>query len=208
MLPAAKIKNQSGVTLLELSIAIGIFVIIVFAWNNFTIQNLRSSAYGQEQLEAIRQAQKGIDLMAKELRELSTAENGSYGLELAGDQEIIFYSDIDQDVYTERVRYFLDNENLKKGIVEPTGNPLTYDFNNEKIFVVSEYVRNNTEPIFIYFNSDYPYDTTNNPLPAPARLIETKLINIFLRINIDPLRAPDDFDLYTDIQLRNLKNNL
>ncbi len=208
MLQVAKMKNQSGVTLLELSITIGIFVIIVFAWNNFTIQNLRSSAYGQEQLEAIRQAQKGIDLMAKELRELSTAENGSYGLELAGDQEIIFYSDIDQDVYTERVRYFLENENLKKGIVEPTGNPLTYDFNNEEISVVSEYVRNNTEPIFIYYNSDYPYDITNNPLPAPARLIETKLINVFLRVNIDPLRAPDDFDLYTDIQLRNLKNNL
>lgn len=202
------IKNLFGVTLLELSVTIGIFIIIVLAWNNFTIQNIRSSTFGQEQLEAIRQAQKGIDIMAKELRELSQSENGSYGLELAGDQEIIFYSDIDQDVYTERVRYFLTDNTLKKGIIEPTGYPPTYNPLNETIITISENVRNDTEPIFTYFNGEYPYDTINNPLPAPARLIETKLINVFLRINIDPKRAPNNFDLYTDVQLRNLKNNL
>jgi len=120
-------NSQQGITLLELTIAVAIFVILIFAWNNFAIQSYRSTAFGQQQLEAIRQAQKGIDLMAKELRELGTAEDGSYPLELANDQEIIFYSDIDQDVYTERVRYWLEGSNLKKGITEPSGDPLTYD---------------------------------------------------------------------------------
>ncbi len=202
------IYNQTGFSLLELSITLGIFIIIVLAWNNFTLQNLRSTAFGQEQLEAIRHAQNGINLMSKEIRELSPAEDGAYGLELAGDQEIIFYSDIDQDVYAERVRYFLEDDILKKGVTEPTGEPLTYNPTNEIVSTISEHVRNDTLPIFTYFNGDYPYDTINNPLPAPARMIETKLINVFLRINIDPQRAPDDFDLHTDVQLRNLKTNL
>jgi prepilin-type N-terminal cleavage/methylation domain-containing protein len=200
--------NQKGFTLLELLISISILVIITLAWNNFSIQSYRSARFGQEQLEAIRQAQKGIDTMAKELRELSVAENGSYPLELAGDQEIIFYSDIDQDVYAEKVRYFIENNELKKGVIEATGNPLTYDSNNEIVQTISSHVRNNELPIFIYYNGDYPYDTINNPLPSPARLVETKLIQVFLRININPLHAPTDFDLQTDIQLRNLKNNL
>ena len=203
-----KVKLQNGFTLLELTITIGIFIIIVFAWNDFALQSYRSAAFGQGQLEAIRQAQKGIETMAKELRELSLAESGSYPLELANDQEIIFYSDIDQDIYVERVRYFMDGTNLKKGVVEPSGNPFTYDLNNEIVSIVSTNVRNDTLPIFIYYNGDYPADTINNPLPSPARLVDTKLLHVFLRINIDPLRAPNDFDLETDVQLRNLKTNL
>lgn len=201
-------KNQHGFTLLEITIAMAIFVILIFAWNNFAIQSYRSTSFGQQQLEAIRQAQKGIDLMAKELRELGPAENGAYPLELAGDQEIIFYSDIDQDVYTERVRYWLDESNLKKGVTEPSGNPLTYNPLDEVASTISIYVRNDTDPIFSYYNGDHPYDTVNNPLPAPARLVETKLIHVYLKVNVDPKRAPSHFELETDIQLRNLKDNL
>jgi len=203
-----KNNSQTGFTLLELTITVGIFIIIVFAWNDFALQSFRSAAFGQEQLEAIRQAQKGVEIMAKELRELSLAESGSYPLVLADDQEIIFYSDIDQDIYSERVRYFLDGTDLKKGVIEPTGNPITYDLNNEIISIISTNVRNDTLPVFIYYNGDYPADTINNPLPSPARLIDTKLMHVFLRININPLRSPNDFDLETEVQLRNLKTNL
>lgn len=201
-------KYNQGITLLELIITISIFIIIILSWNNFILQSYRSATFGQEQIEAIRQGQKGISLMAQEIRELSTAENGAYGLELAGDQEIIFYSDIDQDVYTERVHYFLENNTLKKGITEPSGNPLTYNPANEVVTDVVNFIRNDNLPIFTYFNGNYPSDTINNPLPAPARLIETKLINVFLRINIDPKREPNNFDLHTDVQIRNLKTNL
>ncbi len=201
-----KLKNN-GFTLLEITVATSIFIILILAWFDFSINSYQSASFGQDQIEAIRLAQKGVDIMAKEIREASIAENGSYPLELAGDQEIIFYSDIDQDVYTERVRYTLNGTNLEKGIIEPSGNPLDYT-GTEEITIISTHVRNDSIPIFTYYNGDYPYDTENNPLPAPARLIETKLLHVFLRINIDPIRAPKDFDLETDVQLRNLKNNL
>jgi len=201
-------QKQDGVTLVETIVAIGIFVIIVVAWNSIIIQSYRSAEFGQQQQEAIREAQKGIEIMTQELREMSTAENGAYALEKADDNEIIFYSDIDKDIYTERVRYWLDGNNLKKGVVEPSGDPLDYNPSNEQTKIITNFVNNSTSSLFTYFNEDYPYDEVNNPLPAPARLIDTKLIHIFLRVNIDPSKAPKDFDVEADVQLRNLKTNL
>ena len=194
--------------MLEVVIVITIFAIIILAWNNLIIKTYKSSSFGQEQLEAIRQAQRGIETMTKEIREMSTAENGAYALELAGDNEIIFYSDVDQDVLTEKIHYYINSSTLYKGVTEPTGDPLEYDPNNEVINVLASYVNNSSTPMFTYFNDQYPFDTENNPLPAPTRLIETKLIHLFLRINIEPTRAPNDFDVESDVQIRNLKTNL
>lgn len=202
-----KIQNK-GITLIETVVALGIFVIIVIAWNSVIVQSYRSAEFGRQQQDAIREAQKGIEIMTQELREMSTAENGAYALDTADDNQIIFYSDIDKDIYTERVRYWLDGTSLKKGVVEPTGDPLGYDLDNEHVKIIANFINNGSHPLFTYYNEDYPYDEVNNPLPAPARLIDTKLIHIFLRVNIDPDVAPKDFDVESDVQLRNLKTNL
>ncbi len=200
--------QNKGITLIETVVALGIFVIIVIAWNSVIVQSYRSAEFGRQQQDAIREAQKGIEIMTQELREMSTAENGAYALDTADDNQIIFYSDIDKDIYTERVRYWLDGTALKKGVVEPTGDPLNYNLNNEHIKIIANFINNGSHPLFTYYNEDYPYDEVNNPLPAPARLIDTKLIHIFLRVNIDPDVAPKDFDVESDVQLRNLKTNL
>ncbi len=203
-------NNTQGLTLIEILLTISIMIVLIIAWQSFILRGYRGISFGREQLSAIRSAQKGITTMTREIREASTAENGSYPLEKADDNEIIFYSDIDEDQYVERVRYFVENNTLKKGTVEPTGSPLTYNTNNETITTIAQFIRNNTstEPIFTYYNGDYPLDNTNNPLPTPSRLIDTKLIHVFVKINVDPKRSPDDFVLESDVQLRNLKTNL
>lgn len=202
------LSNQTGLTLIEVITALGVFLIVVVSWNSIIIQSYRSAEFGRQQQEAIRQAQNGIEIMTEEIREMSTAENGAYALEEAGDNEIIFYSDIDEDVYTEKVRYFINGTDLNKSVIEPTGDPLEYLPANEQTTTIAKFANNASSSLFTYYNEDYPYDTTNNPLPAPARLIDTKLIHIFLRINIDPTKAPRDFDVEADVQLRNLKTNL
>ena len=201
-------KKQNGFTVMEVLLALTIFIVLILGFNTFVIRGYRSITFGSEQIDAIREAENGVELLTRELREASTAEDGSYALELAGDQEIIFYSDIDQDVSTERVRYTLNGNTLEKGVTEPTGDPLTYNTANEVVTTAVKYVNNGSVPIFTYYNQDYPYDTTNNPLPAPARLIDTKLINVRLIINVTPLVVPNDFDVQSDVQLRNLKTNL
>lgn len=88
---------------------------------------------------------------------------------------------------------------LAKGITEPTGTPPTYPFEEEKVTILSSYVRNNP-PIFYYYDS-------NNQLITdyPARLKDTVLMKVYLVINVDPNRPPREFELESFVSLRNLK---
>lgn len=91
-----------------------------------------------------------------------------------------------------------------KGVTKPIGNPLRYLPENEKVTVISQYVRNGTStPVFQYFDKDGVEITS-----TPARPEETTMMGVHLIINVDPNRAPDDFELESKVQLRNLKTNL
>lgn len=88
---------------------------------------------------------------------------------------------------------------LKKGVIEPTAPPSQYPADQEKITILSSYVRN-SPPIFEYFDQN-----GNKITSEPARLVDTKTMTILLVININPNRPPQDFQLESSVQLRNLK---
>lgn len=187
---------------------LAIFTLAMSLLVSFVIYVYRAYGYNFEQIAAINEARKGIETMVKEIREARYGEDGSYPLGEAGNLQLIFYSDVDKDENVERVRYFLEGTNFKKGVVEPTGDPPQYILSGEVVDTLSAYVRNATTPIFIYYNGDWPIDVVNNPLPTLTRLTETKLMHFYLRINVDPNRPPDNFELESDVQIRNLKTNL
>jgi len=203
-----KSSSKNGFSLIEGIFMIGIFALAMALLISFVIYVYRAYGYNFEQVAAINEARKGIETMVKEIREARYADDGSYPLEEAGNFQFIFYSDIDKDSNIERVRYFLDGTNFKKGVVEPSGDPLQYVLSSEVVDVLSAYVRNGTTPVFTYYNGDWPIDTVNNPLPTLTRLTETKLMHVYLKINVDPNRPPENFELESDIQIRNLKTNL
>jgi len=88
---------------------------------------------------------------------------------------------------------------LKKGVIEPTAPLSQYPPDQEKITILSSYVRN-SPPIFEYFDRN-----GNKIIDYPARLVDTKMIKIFLVINVNPNRPPQDFQLESSVQLRNLE---
>ncbi len=88
---------------------------------------------------------------------------------------------------------------LKKGVIEPTGTPVQYPSAQEKISLLTSYVRN-SPPIFEYFDAN-----GNKITEIPARLIDTKLMKVYLVINVYPNRPPNEFGLESSVQLRNLK---
>ena len=139
--------------------------------------------------------------MVKEIREARGGDDGSYIIEKADDFEFIFYSDIDKDELTERVRYFIEGTDFKKEVIKPQGFPINYPEENKKSFILSQYVRNQP-PIFRYF------DGLGVELSPPARLKDTKLMRVYLVINVDPARPPQNYELTSDVQIRNLKTNL
>ena len=317
-------------TLIETLVAIFIFTLAMGAASAFIIVFYQTHAYASEQSAAIEEARRGIKTMVKEVRAAKTGDNGTYPIERADDKQFIFYSDIDNDGQTERVRYFLstissgnqtkectatsqgglcsvsfsnfltgtlatglvtvstegdldasneyvrisadgttltnyfcqygcshcagsyqgtttfdvasqasDNSiqftadgssyvhrqcpvaspnhsmkarfelswteevtggtQLKKGVIEPTGDPVQYPSGEEKVSIITNYVRNNP-PIFKYYDSNGQEITS-----VPARLVDTKLMKVYLVVNIDPNRPPNDFELESFVQLRNLK---
>lgn len=330
-----KIRNSNiGFTLIEVIVATAVFAIAIGAVSSFVITMYRRQSYTFQQSAAIDEARKGIETMVRELREAKAGNDGSYMIEKAEDHEIIFYSDVDKDGDTEKIRYFVfasESENqdcvayteggfcdssfpnfsngiidsaqvnicvegdlnggnefvdiyadgdylgtlcnggcsqcastwqgctpfdvaaqaadgsivftadgsaavgtwyggfcdwqqnnhsmkakfdfswtetgtgqsfvLRKGITNPSGHPVEYPADQEEVRVLSRYIMSDL-PIFRFF------DGNGDELATPARLEDTKLIRVHLIINVNPNRPPQNFELESDVQIRNLKTNL
>ncbi len=207
MIDKLKTSNK-GFTLIEVLITIVILTVLGGGILTLIYITSRGRLVTFRNLLDVDQANAQVSLMVRELRNIRYADNASYPLELANDQEIIFYSDIDYDGQSERVRYTLSGNTLYKGVIEPTGFPPTYPISNEKVKVLSENVRNATTPVFYYYNGDWPADTQNNPLPQPVRLSDTKLIKVLLILNTQENDPETNFTLESYVQLRMLKDNL
>jgi len=317
-------------TLIETLVTLFIFGLIIILLFSMIAMLYTTHSYAWQQSAAIDEARRGIKTMVQEIRQARSGDNGSFAVEKADDKEFIFYSDIDKDGKTERVRYFLgivssgsqtqqcvtfttggsctvnfsnflqgtlksaqvkvsvegdlgqgseyadiyaDGQNLgkvcqsgcsdcagtwqgttvfdvsglaadnfiqltadatsqvnnncnwqephhalkasfelsweeeitagqhelKKGVIKPTSSPVDYPPDQEEVSIISSYVRN-SPPIFEYFDA-----TGDKIIDYPARLADTKLMKVFLVVNIDPNRLPQDFELESYVQLRNLK---
>ncbi len=188
-------------TLIETLAVIAIFSLVIGAIFGSVAALYTIHDYTFQQSKAIDEARRGVETMVKEIREARPGDDGSYILKTAEDFQIVFYSDIDKDSNAEMVRYFVEENNLKKGVTDPAGWPIEYAPENEKVSILSNYIRN-SPPIFRYF------DGQGVELPSPSRLKDTKLMKVFLVVNVDPSRPPKDFEFETTVQIRNLKNNL
>ena len=95
-------------------------------------------------------------------------------------------------------------QEFKKGVIEPEGTPPQYPEGQEQIIILSRYVRNKVvepeEYVFRYFDADGQEITQ-----YPARAEETQLMQVSLIINSEPARVPDNYALKSKVQLRNLK---
>jgi len=200
-----KEKSEHGFTLIELLVTIaitGVFSLGILGLQR-VMNNATLTSFGS--YLDVDEANRGISLMVREIRNIRPSDNAAYPLERAQDQEMIFYSDIDYDGDTDRVRYALSGTSFIKGVINPVGYPATYPQANEKVKTIAGKVRNGTDPIFYYYNGDWPDDTVNNPLPSPARLSDTKLMKVYLKISED---NSNPYILESYVQIRTLKENL
>jgi len=201
-------KNNSGFTLIET--IIGVVILSMLGLGLLSLQFL----LGQNQTLVYKnylnvdEASSAVAQFSKDLRIVQASETGSYPLVAISDFELTFYSDIDFDDQTEKVRYFLEGNNFSRGTIEPIGYPATYPQAEEKVKILTGNVRNGTIPIFYYYNSDWPSDLVNNPLDPTSRLSDTRTVKIYLRVNSNKEETEKDFVLESYIQPRMLKDNL
>ena len=203
-------RKNSGFTLIEMLIALAIAVLVIgvivaFQRDLFSVNNfLRESFSIQRDSELV------IRELVSELRTASQSNLGAYPLAITGSTSIAFYSNIDKDQLKERVHYFLDGTMLKKSIVKPTGQPLTYSTTTAQEtlkVVLRDVVASSTQPLFTYYDSNYVGAGTP-PLVQPVNVSAVRLISINIIVDKDPQRLPPSINVSSQVTIRNLKNNL
>ena len=201
-------KKRNGFTLIETLVLLGVFILVIGVLMNFLIYTYKSENFSTNKAMAINNAHKGINNFTKEIRDAIQSDSGTYLLEKCEDFEVVFYSDIDKDNGVEKVRYFLEDEKMKKGIINPSGSPIVYT--EEEIKIISNYVKNTTTPLFYFYDSTFSGKEEDLSLGTPVTsdlLDEITMVGIKMKIDIDPFRSPKILEIKSKIQLRNTKQN-
>lgn len=200
--------KQKGSTLMELVIVLSIFAFLVLVTATTLINVFSGSNQGVSALSNVDQARLVSSQFTNEIRNAIVGVDGSYQLNTAGDNQIIFYSKAPFDGATiNRVNYYLSSNILYKGITVPSGTPQIYNLANEYKIIVQRDVVNQGTPIFSYYDGNY--DGTTNPLTQPINVNSVKFIKINLMVlNQTQAQSTSKFSISTGATIRNLKNNL
>jgi len=201
-------KNKMGFTILEIAVVMAILGTVFVGLATSMAYFFQSYTFSYEEYQAIGIAQSTLTRMVRDIRESTTGENGAWPLINASDNSFSFYSDVTGDGKTDLVRYFLDGTDLKRGVIEPSGSPVTYPVTNEKITIVASYVANNTMPLFTYYNGNWPGDTVNNPLILANRTVQSRYITVHVKIDTKPSTQTGGYELTSGVEIRSLKDNL
>jgi prepilin-type N-terminal cleavage/methylation domain-containing protein len=198
-------KNKKyGFTLVEILIAVFIFTIIGIAVVKFQIDIFSLNKLTSTNLVAQQNARQTLKDFTAEVRSMSPSNAGAYYIDQASTSSLTFYTNIDNDSDTEKVRYFLSGTTFKKGVIHPIGN--TYSQGNEVVKESVHGIANGTTSIFSYY--DNSYDGTSTPLNQPINISSIRLIKINLLIDEDTLKSPGPLYMTTQVSIRNLKDNL
>jgi len=199
---------KKGFTLVETIVAIALFTVGTQATVLLFSKIMRSKAYSMEMGKASFVVSRSISDLTKYIRKARQSDAGAYPIVSADDNNLVFYSDYDKDEHTERLHiYFNDaTDTLYMGVRDPSGTfPITYASGDGETITLAEHIVNTTsDPVFLYYNKNYPGDTEHNPVDTSADVSEIRLVKIFLKINIDPNNAPDNIQQETFVEMRNL----
>ena len=201
-------KKLRGMSFVEMIMAIGILLIGMEAMTLLFLRSWDNNKFILEMGNASFIASRGVSAVVAELRKTRQADNGDYPVESGDDFDLKVYLDVDKDGTTERVHYYLLDNVLYRGITNPVaGTPITYPNGDDTTQAIAGSIANtNADPVFYYYNDDYPGDLVNNPMATPTAIADVRMIRVHLMVNIDPLHAPDYINVESFAELRNLNN--
>lgn len=196
--------KNSGFTLIELIISLSIAMIIILVAGVFIQNTLNFGNIFRSSFEAKSEVNQLFQTIGREVRATTISNTGSYPIETAASSTFAFYSDLESGGIIERVRYFLDGDTLKKGIIRPSGNPLTYNPANETITETVHNVILSASNTFSYYDSNYT--GVEQPLTFPINASLVRLINLKLTAQNPGQNVSAMIDL--NLVPRNLRTNL
>jgi len=194
----SRIKRRAGFTLIEVTIAMLIFTMIIVLFGHILIDGLDNYQYLQYQATASQNLSNLLTRVSKVLR-------GSTQITDAETNTITVYAYFSpQDAVVDKVRYFVSGTALEVGVTPPSGIApnYTYPSANEVITVLSNNLTTSPSPVFTY------YDDSGAQLASGFSLAQIKQVGIFLSVNPSPHYLPRSVSTGTRVTLRNMKTNL
>ncbi len=199
-------QSNTGFTLVEVMVALGMFAWISVAVGWFVIQSLRSNTIIWDQLESQNDGRAVLEQFVDDVRRAESSSIGGYPIADASTSSFTFFANIDSDIGRERVRFFLDGTDIKKGVIQPSGNPLNYN-GTEEIVTIANYVVNTIVDVDLFEFYDETYPVTTTPLIVPDNLTDIRVVRIQVELEKDPDKTPVPLHVETVASIRNLKSN-
>jgi prepilin-type N-terminal cleavage/methylation domain-containing protein len=197
-------NKQRGVTLVEILVVTGIGLLLMLGIYQFAANTLQYRNEFGGRLQLLDDVRQIMRPMASVIRQAQDSSVGDYAIEEAASTTLTVYSDIIDNPYRERVRYFVEEAELKRGVLTPSGQPLVYDEADEEIEVL---MRNISNVTFLYYGEEYR--GTTSALIHPFPVSDVRMVEVIITIDDDPNREPNPLgEVSMFVQLRNLKNNL
>lgn len=203
------IKNiKTGFTLVETIVAVAIFTILAFGVTALFQNIFISSRNRIIAIDNVDQARLTANNFTNEIRVASIGNAGDYPINQASGTQIIFYSNYGQvPGIIARIRYYLSDSTLYKGVVIPEGNPLSYNLANEQIRNIQNNIINSGQSIFYYYDGNY--NGSSSPLSEPININQIKYVSIDFNVLKQSVNtSTSTFNISAGASIRNLKINL
>lgn len=198
-----KKRANAGFTLIEVMISFAVLAVVVLAIALFSQDVFKFGSFFSESLKTQQEVQQTFQSLVVEIRSMGPSSIGSYSIAEATTSTLVFYSDIDRDGLFERVKYFLVGGTLKKGVVKPAGNPLTYNLTGEAVSEAIHGVVATSSGIFSYYDASY---TGSEPaMNFPVNISDIRLIKAEISAKGGAKSPVEKFSILATP--RNLRNN-
>lgn len=201
-------NNNFGFTLIETMVTIAIFTILSLGSSVVIKDIVINSRQGNFSLENADKARFTAFNFINEIRSASVGIDGSYPITQAGTNQIIFYSSYgNNNGLVNKIRYFISEDKLMKGVIEPSGDPLSYIASEEKMITVANDIKNDDIPLFYYYDTDY--DGNASPLNQPVNINSIRYVKInMIILKQTSKNSSDTFLVDAGSSIRNIKTNL
>lgn len=195
--------HERGFSLIEIVMTVAITAGVIAVVGAFQANIFSLGRTTDQSLRASDEARRILRPMTDDIRSAVAGENGAYPVASASASELIIYVDYDKDDSVERVRFFVDGDTLKQGIIEPSGTPVNYSGTETISSLVGGLV---SSSVFTYYDTNF--DGTTDPMTPPIVATTVRVVGIDMGIDEDVNKPPAQVDVSTIVTIRTIKDNL
>lgn len=205
----AKPKNASGFSLMELTIAMTILLIMMAGASRLLMSSLGTRTRENQKSDALADAQRALNIMSREI------SNTGFGLDYNGLVATDCHPTSNTDAASAQIR-FRSNVNNTDATTFQADEDVTYVYQEAPVSAIVRYDKNtNTRTILaddiaelkIYYRSQAEVDATapGSALATPAAVAGAVQVRITIKVDLPPMagQPASQVSLTSDIALRN-----